>query len=198
MLLFYCITTVEKWKNKVFLSPSFDHFSRDFYFHSISCLKRNSSNWDSKATNLSLVVEFEFSCFNWLRLPQFRDQLCHSSFLFHLLRAPLVDFIFWDNMKDFDLLNSLFHPSLMGLWFEYLEVRWCRIAFGYRNKNSSLTKADLSNLCLCLINLERNMLFCMNWSPVKSTLWLLGYLSNHLDNIEKSYILIYLFIYLYC
>lgn len=149
-------------------------------------------------------------------------------FLFHLLRAPLADSIFWDNMKDFDLLNSLLHPSLMvclqvgsliqakknlksygigvlsnsipggmGLWFEYLEVRWCRIAFGYRNKNSSLTKA-LSNLCLCLINLERNMLFCLNWSPVKSTLSLPRYLSNHLDNIEKSYILIYLFIYLCC
>ena len=103
---------VERWKNFVFLCPSFSHNSRDFCFQRILLLKSHPDNsiWSS-----SLILPlFSAGGLFWTSKISSINRLiltwqCLNTSLFHLRSASLVLACFLYSLKKADPLVSLFH-----------------------------------------------------------------------------------------
>lgn len=103
---------VERWKNFVFLSPSFSQSLQDFCFQSISLLRSHS---DSSTCNSSLILPFSsagglFWTSEILSISRLiLTWQCSNTTLFHLQSASLVLACFLYSLKKADPLVSLFH-----------------------------------------------------------------------------------------
>ena len=128
---------VERWKNFVFLCPSFSHNSKDFCFQRILLLKSHPDNsiWSS---SLILPLFLKGGLFWTSKISSINRLIltwqCLNTSLFHLRSASLILACFLYSLKKADPLVSLFHA------FSTMELQPLSLIQAASNRNGLWAK----------------------------------------------------------